>query len=486
MNIQLSRPYLSIIFYLVFLIPILIIGWFLFLINSENSLILMGWLGTFLILIAVLTWKKTTGDFFAPYVVFLLSLFIFSYGQAVLMSIGIFYEPFNLYELYNIESLLIAHYFTIIGISFFHLGALTSQSNKIINHNEHIDIRDKNIKESLKIVGWILFLGSFYFYFESLLQIFNQSIKHGYMSLYNYENRTLRETSIYDNIQNTIKMFFIPSIFLLLIYYKKNNFVKNSIVFVIIVAVVLNFAAGTRTDAAALLISFALVWHEQIKIFKSLNFIKLFIGALMLLIIFNVTGDLRGYTNRDVNVFFEIIKESIFLNNPVFESIGEMGGSMFPLLEVMNLVSSNQIDIKYGLTYISSIFAVFPSFMVGNLLPRESLANWLMLTLNMNYGPGFSLLAEAFLNFKWLGALFMFGIGFAISKLLSPQQKDTDYNILKKTLVCSFLYFIITIGRGETLLLVRYAMLFYFLPLFMIHLIASYLNNFKTSFKKVN
>lgn len=473
MKAQIPKNILLISIYVLSILTMVFISYCLVVSGGDGSLKLLSWMGNLLIIICLFTWRKMVGSLFTPYIIFLLSFYAFTYGQAFLLSIGIIHENFNLYANYSTEELLLAHLFTIIGTSFMHLGALWSQRNSKTNIiiSERKDIQDKKLLISMKYVAFLLFSVSAIFYFSDALQNAIQSMKFGYMSLYNYDDRSLRETSLFENIKSIVKMLFIPSVFLLLIVYKRNTLMRNIVVTIILFAVILNFIAGTRTGAAALLISFILLWHDQIKSFKGIKFMKIILGAVFLLILFNVLGNFRGEENRSIGDLFEIFTESITTQNPIFLTIGEMGGSMFPLLEVMKLAALENIDYKFGLTYLSSLFAIFPNFLIGEIIPRISLSNWLMLTLNLSYGPGFSLLAEAYLNFSWIGGPFMFLLGYIIAKLLNPKVNNSDYFIIKKILVCVFLYFIITAGRGDTLLIVRYEVFYVLTPFLMIYIV---------------
>lgn len=473
MKSQIPKSILLILIYILFVLQIVFIGYCLVISGTGGALVLLSWIGNFLILFCLFTWKKAAGTLFTPYIIFLLSFYTFSFGQAFLLSIGMIHVPFNLYEKYSSKELLLAHYFTITGISFLHLGALWSQRKGKGFVKGRKDIRDINLKKSMKLVAWFLFFISAFFYFSDAFQNAVQSIKFGYMSLYNYDDRSMRETSFFENIIFTIKMFFVPSIFILLIVYKENTVMRRLIVSLIILAIILNFAAGTRTGAAALLISFILLWHEQMKPFKGTKFLKILIGAVFLLILFNVLGDIRGESDKDLQELFRTVVENISTQNPILQSVGEMGGSMFPLLEVMKLVPEHE-DYRFGLTYLSSLFAIFPSFLIGDIIPRVSLSNWLMLTLNMDYGPGFSLLAEAYLNFSWFGVPFMFLLGYVLTRLLNPKETKSDYTIIRKILVYVFLYFIITAGRGDTLLIVRYQVFYVLIPFLMIYVVNRY------------
>lgn len=441
--------------------------------NAEKNLFYLCWIGNSLMVYSIYTWKRINGNLFSSYIFFLISFFTFTYGQAFLRSIGIIHEPFDLYRLYSTETLLQAHFYTILGLSFMHLGALCTQKRKI-REQEIFEIQDESLNKSIKVIAWGLFILSAFIYFYKTGQNMVQSLTYGYMSLYNYNNNDFgNNISFMNNVVLTIKLFFIPAIFLLIVIYKKNKTIRNLMVSILIAAVFINFAAGARSDAAALLVSFMVLWHEQIKIFKGKTTVVILIGAILLLCVFNIIGEIRGNEGRNINDIVQQSIEIISSRNPVIGSIGEMGGSMFPLIEMMQLVPNN-FDFKYGETYLAALLAIFPNFLTGDIIDRVSLSNWLMSVLNMNYGPGFSLLAEAYYNFSWIGVTFMFLLGFLIAKILNPFKGNSDQIALSKIFVAVMLYFLITASRGDSLLLIRYEVYYVLVPYISINLLRKY------------
>ncbi|WP_423408381.1 O-antigen polysaccharide polymerase Wzy [Heyndrickxia sp. MSNUG] len=464
---------LLIFWYFMFTILVLLIGYYLIKTPNENNLFYLAWLGNSLIIYSLFTWVKLTRKLISAYILFLLSFFSFSFGQAFLFSLGITYEPFNLYSLYDNRTLLYSHYYTLIGLAFLHLGALIACKHSNLIDDKVSHVYNPNLIKAIKLVAWGLFLGSVLFYFQDIVSRLIISLNSGYMALYKYDSSSIgQQTTFFGNIFATLKMFFIPGIFLLVFIYKNNIMVRKILTSILLLAVFLSFLIGIRTEAAALLISFVLLWHTEISAFKGKKTVFLLMGAILLLTLFTVIGEVRGDVNRGVNGFITASKEIISDKNPIFNSIGEMGGSMFPLIEIMNLVPE-KINNKYGQTYLSSLLAIFPSFLVDWIVPRISLANWLMLTLGMNYGPGFSLLAESYLNFSWGGAPFMFVLGYIFSKILNPQRKKGAFFLVENVFIAVMLYFFITAGRGDTLLLIRNIVFYSIIPYLLIKILAN-------------
>jgi oligosaccharide repeat unit polymerase len=132
--------------------------------------------------------------------------------------------------------------------------------------------------------------------------------------------------------------------------------------------------------------------------------------------------------------------------NPVESTLDTMGGTLFPLVKVMELVPSGTPFVG-GATYASSVIRLVPhSLRPGRLaeLGSEPLysspATWLMKSLGMSYGPGFTPFAEAYLNFGWWGgglAMFLFGMLFS-SLLTVPNAKLSSWPLRMAVALASF------------------------------------------------
>ncbi|MFD2331457.1 O-antigen polysaccharide polymerase Wzy [Cohnella sp. GCM10020058] len=433
----------------------------------ETKLFVLCWLGNFIFITSIIIWKRMTGKLFSPYIFFLISFYFFSFGQGILNSFGIKYRPWDLYSLFDSLVLLKAHYYTIVGITFLHFGAMFAYEKKVLYTEDKSDI--SSIVEASRIVAVILMLASSYFFFSSLLNNLKASMLNGYMSLYDYSRNQYTSTSLTTNLILTLKLFFVPSIFLILLLYK-NSLIRLLTLITLMFSIVASFAAGLRTDAAALFISALILWLSNKEKLKIKQLIVIGISGLSLFSIFTAVGVLRGESSRDGKTIFLVFLHELITNNPVVNTIGEMGGSMFPLIKVTELLPQS-FAYKYGESYISALLAVFPNFMIQPFISRVSLPNWLMETLNMDYGPGFSLLAEGYYNFGVFGACFMALIGFVFLKCLNLDAHWKRFNIIKPAFISVMVYFLIASARGDMLLLFREFIFYVIGPLILIFII---------------
>lgn len=442
--------------------------------NSELYLIIFCWIGNVLFIWCLWSWKVTTKVIFSPYSLFLSSTYVYLYGQAILKSFGLEYTNFNLYMMYDSESLLRTHYYTCLCLAFIHLGALITAKENII-HNSYGDIKDQALQKSLKIVGYILAIISVYPFFSHYIEIAKLSIASGYRVLFdNVEKNS-------SGIMGTLQLFFIPSSFLLLVSYKEKLLVRFLIITCLMTAVVLGFVSGGRGSSVAILVSLAWLWHVEIKPFKGVKTLLLIFLGLFVISLFPTIGSFRGEANKNflnfINMYFESIGELDF----IVDAIGNMGGSMFPLIETMRLIPNN-FDFANGLTYLVSFIMIVPSFFrFGAIEVAASnnlifLGDWLMNTLKMTYGPGFSILAEAYYNFGWFGVPFMSLFGFLMAYFMRTNAVNENQRVLRNIFAAVMLYNVINMVRATSTLLIKFQFYYVFIPLFLIIILY---NNFK-------
>jgi oligosaccharide repeat unit polymerase len=136
-------------------------------------------------------------------------------------------------------------------------------------------------------------------------------------------------------------------------------------------------------------------------------------------------------------------------------------------------------DFDLGVGYLYAFFTIIPNLFweIHPTIAHGLAAHWLVQTVApasaaLGRGYGFSFIAEAYLNFGWIGAPIVLGfIGFLLARLVLWAQRK--YEPAKMATVASFLAFFLIYARGESGSIVRplfwYALLPYFLVHFMSH-----------------
>ncbi|WP_366161294.1 O-antigen polysaccharide polymerase Wzy [Bacillus infantis] len=419
----------------------------------ETSLGLYSWLGNFILLCGIITFKKIKGTHINPYTMFFLSYYFFSFGQPFLFSVGIEYEEFNLLRLFPQEDILLYCLFFCVSTCFMLLGALIA-----IKKDSNIQILSSELKQddivlnnAVKIVAWLMFIVSTPMYLNNLISNMIRSIKYGYRTIYEVDETT----SAVSNVIESLDMWFITSIILLLVVYKSNKLIRSIIMLLFVFIILGMFIVGGRGGAMAMLCSLIFIWNAEIKKFTRTNKVTLSIGLLIIFSLLPVIQNFRATEYKTIEDFLEILK-LMYKDNLYVDIIGELGSSMQPWLLTYDLIPENY-SFKLGQSFIASFLAVIPSVLLGghSFTEYTHLSGWLMEVNNMSYGPGFSLLAESYYNFAWFGAVFMFVIGWFIFKLISNNMLRGKILRYKNAFSAIALYLFITIARSSLYLGVR-------------------------------
>ena len=246
---------------------------------------------------------------------------------------------------------------------------------------------------------------------------------------------------------------------------------------VICIIVILLFLTGGRATPIILLISS--IWIIKDKLNRK-QIILSFISLIMVLNISTIIRSIRDIPDKNLNnIINVIIEEKETKNsNTIIKIASEMGGSMSPLIETMNLIP-NQYDYKYGKSYLASIVAVVPSALIGgqSMTNEANLAEWLMGALKLDYGPGYSLVAEAYYNYGWIGLPFIIILGIFYSKMLNYRLTNIEIiNNLNRGIIAIFMYISIAGTRDSVYLLIRNSFYLILIPKILIYIMYKYLN----------
>lgn len=148
------------------------------------------------------------------------------------------------------------------------------------------------------------------------------------------------------------------------------------------------------------------------------------------------------------------------MDNPLVLAMREMGGSFITIIYTTEFVPQIR-PFEWGATYLSAVGTIFPNFFwdihpsIAGGLPSY----WLMKEVNPYAAKagqtlGFSVIAEAYLNFSWVGTLiFMSVIGYVLARFVLWVWKQS--NPLGLAIEAIFISFVLFVARGESHLIVR-------------------------------
>ncbi|WP_048766260.1 O-antigen polysaccharide polymerase Wzy [Streptococcus cristatus] len=403
----------------------------------EKWMSIYEWLILLNSVLCLISIRSIYKSFLTPYTIFLIFLLLFNVGQFIMWALGIHYiTPLSkelgisthIRYLDNLTLLKVMG-ISLPAISFFHLGYLITN---IQSANQKFKTQDTRLVKYLFFrIGIILLVFSSLFVMYQSIHNLSVSMRTGYTSLY-YGN----ESEIGNPIVKYISYMFIPSIFLIFIGSNYSKKVFKSLTIVFLCYLIINLLSGDRGSW----IYFICIWlfcYIKLYGFKR-DKLKILIkfGILGLLILFSTSVFVAF---REIG-FGNITKEDIFLvlknSQMVFiKPIFEMGQSA----RVLGILVQDNINRlwEYGNTYLYGfISAPLPRIKVLFGFPDYYLDDWLsQVYLGLkNYGVGFSLFAEAFLNGGFLlYPFYVFLIGILIGKV-SNQDINVDHPI--KEFIC--------------------------------------------------
>lgn len=152
----------------------------------------------------------------------------------------------------------------------------------------------------------------------------------------------------------------------------------------------------------------------------------------------------------------------------IFTRIIEELGFNFYSISFVNLFVPSSYDYQYGLSYIYSFLSLIPStFDFWGV--KENIVNptqWLLLANHsefgslLDFGTGFSFIAETYMNFSWLGCVVSFIMPLFLRNIFGPYIVSNNWERYVRLI---FIFILITFPRRslvESLVVVEYAIFF--------------------------
>ena len=434
----------------------------------------------FQIIYVFLSWKRITLSFFDSYILFSIAIYIFSLGHAFLDLFNGVSTRYSLIESWGIkkEDYFSAEYITAVFLLFMHFGAIRSFSNRIINkhYNNNLNIDAQLIWK----VGFGIGIVSLPFYAYSTLNELYVSFVSGYMGLYDSDNLVYGSASYY----NILADFFPPACICLIISAEVLKKRRALIYFLVFLFTCLPpLFIGSRTNAVIMCGIMALIYSffNKIKVKHILiGTISVYIAVFSLILVRNIRLE------SDVNDLLTVIENTKEKDdNIIFSIISEMGWSMFPIVKTIEIKQTPGEKYLYGTSFLWSTTTVIPNLFwdIHPAKEHADMSDWLTKKLNLSFGSGYALVAEAYANFGIFGFIFMYFFGLFIVKLF---KYSTSQNAKKHLIECVvsliFLWFITRVVRNNFLDTVRF-IVYYILPIYLILKYFSHKSYFKNVIK---
>lgn len=416
----------------------------------------------FCIISNVIIEKKFT----APYTIFQTFSLIFLYGILICEQIFNF-KPSDIFDLSILvteENEISACFLIMYSQLSLHLGVMIEKllSKKQTENCNEKEINNGTEKKVLRIMGYILiaisFLPAIYDYIMNL----RAAIVYGYSGL--SQNVTYGFSSIFDKLVP----FFQISLFLLMAGYKDKKNISKFILFFIIIFYGSQMFFGNRGIPLIAVVTGIWLYHIAVSKIKPKIVIICLILILPLSILINVIREVRvdsGIKDWIGNIG-EIAKDSVSENNPILESIYEMGTAIYPTAYTIKVIPS-EVDYKYGKNYLLSILSVF---YINTSDSKSSLANEMNIAAEMSKRSGApfggSYIQEAYANFGWFSVIFFLIIGILLEKV--NRKIENRKNLISIVLIAYFLNPFLWVVRNVMITLPR-ELVWYILPTYLLY-----------------
>ena len=359
-------------------------------------------------LINLLLFKKKIID---PIVIFYVAFILFQYGLPIIRAFNPNFYSFYL-SLFSDENLLYCSNITILCILFAGLGIVIigernafHQSNILSDHNR------KTIWTIFAIIALV----------TGVVSIYTQIRMVGYARAYGYNYVKVDTMGITNSFTRLTDALFIPSLILLIVF-SDNKWKSLVSIVVALIYAVLSVFGGGRTVAIGLIL--AIGYHIY-----TMYLLPRF-GKISILIVL-IGGFLVAYAAVFVAAYRQEYSTN-FTFGAIINSVFEEMGFNFTSICFTRLYVNQSTGFFEGQTYFNSLILMVPKSVdstgyIDNLFNNIP-ETWLAAKLETTYGTffewgvGYSLIAEAYMNFGDFAYLAIFVIAFLLTWLIDKNQ----------------------------------------------------------------
>ena len=377
-------------------------------------------------ILELLIWRWMTGELFSPYFVFFLVLFIFSCGQSIGWATGLDIGDKDLWNRVdhglNHSLLTTGLSYSMLAISFFHMGAIFATTN-LPNFHNPTKWDTNTVLTAFESIGRVMLVICIPAFIAKTAQDVFAVASGGYSSYYVVNS----SRSALMSLVSILSDYYQPCMLILLISNRENARRRHIIVGAMMIDVVFSLYIGGRSGAVMTLLGILLAYHYFVRPFTLKETIIGAVGGYIGIAFLNGLATIRGTAGRGISDFISVIGTSF--GNVIGSFIGELGWTLTSICWTMELTSVGQYPLRYGMSYIASVVAWVPSVVFGGRSNHPAviwanLSDWLQQSLHMSYGPGYTMVAESYLNFAWFGVIAMTIEGFCIAKLIAKVRRD--------------------------------------------------------------
>ena len=411
------------------------------------------WLSLFLVglsLWSLWSWKTATGHLLDLYSLFFIALILFSGGQSFLEVLGL--NPHGILDgKFPIGVVRQALLLVVASMLVFHAGALYCAKSSVITTDQFP--AGDFLQQALRTVGAIIIVLSIGPAMYELYHDFSLVQALGYTG----EFMRAREVTGANAWTLSVAPFLVPGTLLLLAGSRGRR--GNVILSWLLIGVPASIYVMLGLRNMGLKGIVALLWLHTL---VNAPIKKAVLVFMMLMVFVLVPGLAAVRTERltGMDRIGALLASYEMMENPLVLAIREMGGSFITIIYTTELVPQAR-SYEWGGTYLSALGTIFPNFFwdIHPSLAGGLPSYWLMKEVDPYAAKagqtlGFSVIAEAYLNFSWVGTLvFMSGIGYILARFVLWVWKRPDP--LRLAIEAIFISFVLFFARGDSNRIVR-------------------------------
>lgn len=362
-------------------------------------------------------WKRISNEMLSPFVVFFITLYIFCCGQSLGWIFGINMGERDLWNRTTYgtthEVLFKGMCYSMIGITCFFLGAIIqTKLDRPISVKSQFAYED--VINAYKYIGKFMLIICVPAFVANTFQNLMAVSSSGYLGIY----ANAYNSSPFMRVVGIIADYYQPCMLILLLGYKEDPYKRKLILAAMLLDVIATLYMGGRSGAFMSILGILVAYHYFIHQFQKREIIGIGATGYLTMAISNGISLNRTESGRSL---FDIFTGIFSAKNVVTEFIGELGWNLSSVCWTMNLVPQ-YYPYRYGMSYLVSLLTFIPSSFFSNGHPIVKWANigdWLQAALNQTSGPGYTMIAESYINFGWYGFVALVLEGYIISRFIA-------------------------------------------------------------------
>lgn len=448
--------------------------------NSEIALRCVSAICLSAFIVEYIVWWRLTGELISTYSVFFLALFLFCTGQCIGWGTGMNLGALDVWNAteggLDKSWLTKGVIYSMLGTAFFHIGAIISYSEK---NNVKTEVPREYVTSMYKNMGKLMLLIIIPAFLAKTYQSIVAVAAGGYLAFY----RVNSSRSYLGTLLTIVSDWYQPCCLILLIGNRESKIKRSLIILLMLIDVIASLYVGGRSNAVMTMLGIILAYHYMIKPIKVKQFLIISLLAYLFMGMLNGMIYTRGVSGRSLRDLLVLMSPTG--QNVLGDFIGGLGWNITSITWTMILVPSTY-PFRFGLSYIAALTSWIPSFFFGGKAYHPStlyasLSSWLQNALRRTSGPGYTIIAEAYINFSWFGIFFLAIEGFFVAKIINRvSRKRCSDDMITSTMQIMFIMVVMKALIRDSMSSVIRDIVFTLLPMYFI-LYFYIINNYKSA-----